>query len=73
MTIRYLTPAEVDDLRVVGVRLVDTDTLAVWLEITASGVRDRISAGTLHPVARLRTGKRGQPRWLFDLDAVRHA
>jgi hypothetical protein len=49
---------------------VDTATLAAHLGITTGDVRLRVHRGTLAPIGRWRTGRRGRPTMWFDLDTI---
>lgn len=51
-------------------RLVDTATLAVYLEIPPREVRRMVAAGKLKPRGQYGKGGRGRPGWFFDLDAL---
>jgi hypothetical protein len=52
--------------------MVDTATLAVYLETTPREVLRMVKAGELVPRGQWGKGsRRGRPGWFFDLDALR--
>jgi len=51
--------------------MVDTATLAVYLETTPREVLRMVKAGELVPRGQWGKGGRGRPGWWFDLDRLR--
>lgn len=56
---------------VAAARLVNTETLAVWLGTTPREVRRQVANGTLVPIQRSSRGRPGRPGLWFDLDNLR--
>jgi hypothetical protein len=51
--------------------MVDTATLAVYLETTPREVIRMVASGELKPLGQFGRGGRGRPGWFFDLDNLR--